>query len=414
MDLQHTFIALGIALGLGFLIGMQRERAGSRIAGSRTFPLIALFGGVCGVLHAPLGSGIVVGGLLAVAVAFGVSNIAARANPGENPGTTTEIAMLLVFGIGVLAVLAPWELAVALGGVALVLLQAKEPLHGLARRIGETDARAAARFAIIAMVVLPVVPDVALGPYDVWNPRHIWLVVVLVVGIGLAAYVARRAFGERKGALVGGLLGGLVSSTATTASVARETRAGMPPASAVLIATLASAMVFPRLLLVVAAVTHGVLPQVAAPLLLTMAAFVLPALIAWRGAGAVASAAVPESKNPAALAPALWFGLLFAAVLLAVAFAQRQLGTAGVFAVAAVAGLTAVDAITLSTAGMVEAGTLQASLGWRAILLATLTNLVFKVGIAWVVGGRRFGLALAAAWWPVLAAGVLIMVLWPR
>lgn len=350
MDLPRTFAALGIALGLGFLIGMQRERAGSRIAGSRTFPLIALLGGICGVLSEPLGGGIVIAGILAVAVAFVASHFGSAPADAEHPGTTTEVAMLVVFGIGVLCVLAPWEIAVALGGMVLVLLQAKEPLHALARRIGENDARAVIRFAIIGMVVLPVVPDVTFGPYQVWNLRNIWLVVVLVVGVGLLAYVARRVLGERRGAVVGGLLGGMVSSTATTASVARESRVGMPLPIAVLIASLASAMVFVRELILIAAVAPETLPPMAPPLLLSLLAFGLPVALAFHRARAVATADVPESKNPAALRPALLFVLLLAAVLLAVEFAQRQLGTAGVYAVAGIAGLTDVDAITLSTA----------------------------------------------------------------
>ncbi|GAB4159134.1 MAG: MgtC/SapB family protein [Planctomycetota bacterium] len=416
MELQETFSALGIALGLGLLIGMQRERAGSRMAGSRTFPLISLLGACCAVLSGKIGGGVVIAGFAGVVAAFVVSHLGERkanGQPEEHAGTTTQIAMLLVFGIGVLCVLAPWSVAVALGGVVLVLLHAKEPLHALAGRIGEADARAAVRFAILAMVVLPIVPDVSLGPYGVWNPRHIWLVVVLVVGIGLFAYVARRALGERRGALVGGLLGGMVSSTATTASVAREVRSGMPVASAVLIASLASAMVFPRQVIEIAAVAPDAAFDLAPPLMISLAAFLFPVALAYARSGSSASAVVPESRNPAALKPALLFAVLFAAVLLAVSWSERHLGTAGIYAVAAVSGLTDVDAITLSSAGMVADGRIAAGLGWRLALLAALTNLGFKAVIAGILGGRRAGMALAAAWWPVaLVAGALIW-LWP-
>jgi uncharacterized membrane protein (DUF4010 family) len=135
--------------------------------------------------------------------------------------------------------------------------------------------------------------------------------------------------------------------------------------------------------------------------------------LAWRRAGAAATMAVPESKNPAALLPAFWFGVLFAAVLLAVAFAQRELGSAGVFAVAGLAGLTNVDAITLSSAGMVAGGQIDAPSGWRLLVLASLSNLGFKVVLAGVLGGGRLARALALAWTPAAVVSVLLLWLWP-
>ncbi len=411
MDLPQTFLSLGIALGVGLLIGIQRERVHSRRAGARTFPLIALLGGVCALLSGSLGVWVVVGGFLGVIAAFVVSNVSTMREPEQDVGTTTEIAMLVTFALGALAVLGSHEVVLVVGGVVLVLLHVKEPLHSLVARLGEKDVRAIVQFALIALVVLPVLPDRTFGPYGVFNPHKTWIVVVLVVAIGLAAYVARKLFGERRGAIIGGVLGGLISSTATTASISRQAKGSPDVRLHVLIVTIASAMVFPRQLVEVVAIAPAQFASVGPPLAIAFAAFLPPVLWTWRAA-VTQDVEFPEPKNPSELGPAIAFGAMFAIVLFAVAIAEDQFGSRGLYAVAGLAGLTDVDAITLSTARLAGDGRIAAATAWRAVLLASLVNLAFKLGISGVLGGRKMLRVTALAFAPVFAVGGLLLAVW--
>lgn len=402
MDLDPSFGALALALGLGLLVGLQRERAGSSRAGSRTVPLIALLGAICALLVPAVGGWIVAAGLLGVTAAIVGASLRDERPAEQRTGLASEVSMLVMYGIGALCVLETWELAVVLGGAVLLLLQFKQPLHALARRIGEEDAHAVARFALLSMVILPVLPDVDMGPYGALNPHRTWLVVVLVVGIGLLAHVAHRTLGLRAGTLVGGLAGGLVSSTATTAAMARGVRAGAPVASAAMVILLASAMVVPRQFTELGVLAPAALPSLVLPLLLLLASFLPGVAFLWRRMDPQAVA--PATANPAELRPAILFGAAFALVSLAAAAAIDRMGATAVLAVAALSGLVEVDAITISTGSMVADGRIDAITGARAILVAFGCNLVAKGLLAWVLGGRQLGLPVLAWFLPPLGA----------
>ena len=186
---------LGIALGLGLLVGLQREWAEDKRAGIRTFPLITLFGVVCALLAEVYGGWILVGGLLTLGAMMVVVNWSRGAEGEAHPGPTTEIVALLMFAIGATLVLGRTAVAIVTGGIAVVLLQGKKPLHGFVAHAGEADLRAEFRLVLIALVILPVVPNQTFGPYDVLNPFHIWLMVVLIVGISLGSYLVSRFLG---------------------------------------------------------------------------------------------------------------------------------------------------------------------------------------------------------------------------
>jgi uncharacterized membrane protein (DUF4010 family) len=254
----NLFGQMAISLLLGLLIGLQRERADRTIGGIRTYPLIAAFGTLSGWLAVDYGGWIVAAGLIALAALLVISNfVIARAGKHDS-GQTSEVAALLLFGIGAYLVVGEPAVAVALGGAIAVLLHLKDPLHAFANRIGERDIAAIMQFALITLVVLPVLPDRTFGPYDTLNPFHTWLMVVLIVGIGLVGYVAYKLFGAREGAVLGGVIGGLVSSTATTASFAR--RAASAPAGAglaALVIMIASAIVYARVITEVSVVARG-------------------------------------------------------------------------------------------------------------------------------------------------------------
>ncbi len=410
-ELGPAFASLGIALGLGLLVGLQRQRVGSNIAGLRTFALVTLLGAVSALLGQTYGVWPFASGLLAVGVLVVARSVRAPQTPDESTGLATEVATLLMFCVGALTVHGPRELAVALGGCVMVLLHARLRLHDLARKISDRDFAAIVQFALITLVILPVLPDRAFGPYDVLNPHAVWLMVVLVVGVDLGAYVLRKLFGGGAGLLLNGVLGGLVSSTATTASAARQARALAHPSAPAFVVAVASAVVLPRVASVLAVVAPRALEQVAWPLGLLLAALALPAAVAWwrlRRDGVE----LPEATNPAELRAALVFGLLFAVVLLAVAWAQHHFGQSGLLAVAALSGTTDVDAITLSTARLVQDGRVAAAVGARAMVLAIVANLAFKLGIAASVGGRRFALRVGLLLGPGLVVGAL-WVAWP-
>ncbi len=412
-DTSATLGSLIIALGLGLLVGLERERAASPLAGVRTFALVTVLGTVCGLLAVDFGGWVVALGLLALAALIVAGNLALSRGGETDPGQTTEVAMLLMFGVGAYLAVGERAVAVVLGGTVAVLLQLKARLHEWAGRISERDYTAMMRFALISLVVLPVLPDRAYDPWGVLNPRQVWWMVVLIVGIGLAAYVGRKLLGERAGTLVAGLLGGAVSSTATTVSQARRSHgwgAGKAVGAAAAIIALASAVVIVRMLIEVAVVAPGFLRAAAPPLATLLAVLAALALALWFTATRDGTV-VEDPGNPAELRPALYFAVLYAVVLVAVSAGQRYLGAGGLYAVAAVAGLTDADAITLSTARLVRDGALAPDVGRRALVIAAMANLVFKGGAVAVLADRRLLVRVGAVYAAALAAGGVLLVL---
>src|SRR4029077_10824533 len=203
---------LAVSFGIGLLLGLQRERAESSIGGIRTFPLIAIFGTVCALLGKTFGGWMVAAGLLALVAIVVYSNFAKIKSGDIDPGMTTEVAALLLYGLGAYVVIGSMVVTVVVGGAVAVLLQFKKPLHALAGAIGERDMRAIMQFVLLSLVILPVLPHQDFGPYGVWNPFQIWLMVVLIVGISLTGYIAYKCLGARRGTLLAGVLGGLISS----------------------------------------------------------------------------------------------------------------------------------------------------------------------------------------------------------
>src|SRR5258706_1935773 len=212
LTLSDTLTRLGIALGLGLLVGMQRERTDSHLAGIRTFPLITMLGTVAGLLALRFGGWVVAAGLLSLAAIVIFSN-RARADLPPDPGITTEVATLLMFGVGAYLVPGYASVAVALVGTVAVLLHLKPEMHAFARRVGDKDFKAIMQFVLVTLVILPVLPNREYGPYQILNPFKIWVLVVLIVGISLGGYIAYKFLGATSGSLVAGVLGGISSTT---------------------------------------------------------------------------------------------------------------------------------------------------------------------------------------------------------
>jgi uncharacterized membrane protein (DUF4010 family) len=410
--IPDVYLRLGVSLGLGLLVGLQRELGADRIAGVRTFALITLLGTVAAMLASTLGPWIVLAALLAVgALVVAGALIQARREDGDI-GLTTEVAALVMFGVGALLGEGDPVVAIVVGGLVAVLLQAKGPLHALIARLADKDVRAIFQFVLITLVILPVVPDETFGPYDVLNPRNVWLMVVLVVGISLGGYLAYKVLGQQAGTILGGVIGGLISSTATTASYAKRvpggSHAGMP---VVIVVLLATAIMYVRVLIEIGAVARDYLWAMAWPILVLTGACVVIALIIWLVTRRV-DVEMPEPENPTELKPALLFAVLYAVVLLLVAWARDVLGDAGTYAVAAVSGVADMDAITLSTGRLVDAGSMDPDVAWRAIVVGSLSNMAFKAGIAWALGGWALAWRLGAAFGGAALAGLALLLAW--
>jgi uncharacterized membrane protein (DUF4010 family) len=314
-----------------------------------------------------------------------------------------------MFAVGAYLVVGDRAVAIAIGGGAAVLLHFKGELHGIVAKLGANDLKAVMQFALISLVILPVLPNRTYGPFDVLNPRNIWWMVVLIVGINLGGYIAYKFLGQRAGIALGGVLGGMISSTATTVSYAK--RAAASPAAigpAAIVIMTASTIVFARLLLEIATVAPAFLPAAAPWLiaLLVISAVSSFALWFWSGKD---HEEMPEQENPSELKSALLFGLIYAVVLFVVAAVKERYGGRGLYMVAALSGLTDVDAFTLSTAQLVNASRLHAEDGWRLIVVAAISNLIFKACAVMALGGRQLFFRLLPAYGLVIAAGILML-----
>ena len=402
-----------MSFGLGLLLGLERERRGPSIAGIRTFPLISLFGTVCAQLGEAFGGWIVAAGLLALAAVIVPANFVQVKKGIVDPGTTTEIAALLLYVVGALIAIGYLAAALVIAGAMAVLLHSKRPLHNFARAVGERDMRAMMLFVLLSLVILPVLPNKDFGPYAVWNPFKLWLMVVLIVGISLGGYIAYKLFGARAGALLGGIIGGMVSSTATTVSYARRTgsEAALASLSAFVIMT-ASCVSIVRVLVEIAAVAPRRFGEMAWPLVAMLVVCILIALALYFPSRRQ-TAKMPEQKNPAELKPAFLFGALYALVLLAVAVAKQYFGSAGLYLVAIISGLTDLDAITLSTGQLADSNKIEARIAWQVILTAVLSNLLFKFGIVAALGSANLTKKVAWSFAGALVAGIGIILFWP-
>lgn len=394
---------LAWSLGLGLLVGLQRERAASPLAGVRTFPLVTALGTVCAWLAGVWGGWVIAAGMLGLAANVVMANVLRAKGGDRDAGITTEVATLLMFAVGAYIPGGDPRVAMVLAATTAVLLHLKPQLHDLAHRLGDHDFRAIMQFVVIALVILPILPDQALGPFNALNPHRVWWMVVLITGISLGGYLLHKAAGERVGILASGILGGLVSSTATSVTQARHARGratSSPAAAAVIL--LASAVVFVRLTVLVWATDPTHAAEYLAPfgaLLGLLAAFAAWAW--WKHQDAPSP--LPGPSNPTELRSALVFTLLYAVVLLAVAYARDRHGNHGLLWVSGLSGLTDMDAITLSAAQLSGTSSVRPTEALQAILVAAASNLVFKGILVGVYGGRalivRVGppFALAAA-----------------
>ncbi len=412
------YLHLGISLGLGLLVGLQRERAHSELAGIRTFPLISLAGTITGFLANEFESlWIIAAGLISVALLVVAANIVRGKSLPEDDagiGQTTEIAILLMFLVGAFLPIGPTPVAVATGVGVAILLSLKRTLHQVTGNMSKEDMWAIMQFAAIAFIVLPLLPNENYGPYEVLNPREIWTMVVLIVGLSVTAYFIYKWAGEGIGTIAGGILGGLISSTATTVTYAKRTaNAKGAGRLAALVIFIASTISFVRVLIEVGVIIPNRLGVIGPPFGAMIVFMALVCLGLYLFNTEKEEESLPDPNNPAQLKAALLFGGLYALIIFAVAVVKDYYGQSGLYVVSIISGLTDVDAITLSLSNTIKDGGLTAEKGWSLILIAALSNMVFKAGMAVVLGSRNLAKFILGATGLTIAGGALVLWLWP-
>lgn len=430
MDRYEPFVSFSIALLAGLLIGIEREQtqeaalspngnpASGRdpsgfLGGARTYPLFALLGALAMFLRGAVGPWLLLAVLLGVVGLVGISYVDdLRSGRGRGRGLTTEASILVTFLLGALAaarelILPTSQRVIAVAALAVVvtlLLSSKPVLQSFLRKVSRDDLYATVKFLIVAVLVLPLLPNRTFGPLEVLNPFNIGLMVSLIAGVSFVGYVAVRALGPGRGMAVTALVGGLVSSTAVTLSCAGRARAEPELSTAAALGiVLASSIMSARVLIEVAVVHPPLLRALILPIgamMLTGAAVALVLYLRSRSMPTVTSEV--RFANPFELTSAVKFGLLFALVLIGSKAAQLYAGALGMYGAALLAGTTDVDAITLSTANLARDGLPQA-VAATTIMLGITANTIVKGVMAASLGGRP----LAARVLPAFAAMLL-------
>lgn len=376
------------SLAIGLLIGLERERSPSAKAGLRTFALVALFGTLAAMLSEKTDSPwFLVAGLLIIGSMVIAAYLRTQDDSAVDPGTTTVAAIIICYGLGAIVWYGDTKLAIMLAIVTTILLYFKTELHGMTQNLDRRDLVSILQFAVLTFIILPILPDENIGPYQTINLYQIWLMVVLISGVSLAGYVALRLVGERHGAVLLGLFGGLVSSTATTLVYTRLSKNSQYFLQlATIVIMIANLTVLIRLAIVSAVVSSDILPKLLPVLGSGLLFGIGAALYWWKRLAQHNNIPAPEINNPVELRTAASFGLLYAAVLVFAAWLSDIAGNRGLYVVALVSGLTDVDAITLTSLRLYGLGKLQDFETVTAISLGILSNIVFKLGLIYFIG----------------------------
>ncbi|KAA3654228.1 MAG: MgtC/SapB family protein [Proteobacteria bacterium] len=395
--------AILVALGIGLMLGLERERQAAPRAGLRTFGLVGLLGALAGLLGERFDS---LWPFLISLTLIGAMIIAAylQTPDPQDAGTTSVAALLLCHVLGFMVWEGQVQLSIMIAVGVTALLYFKTTLRGWATRLTAQDWNSILQFSVLSLVILPVLPNQNFGPFDALNPYQVWLMVVLISGVSLAGYAALQLVGGRYGAPLVGLFGGLVSSTATTLVFARDgrKRAEFAPIAALVI-VIANLVMLVRVAVVCAVLAPSLLLPVATIAAPGLGLGLIALALQWKTLMGHDGTPVPDAKNPTELRAALTFGALYAAVLLGAAWLSDVAGSKGLYLIALVSGLTDVDAITLSSLRLFSLERLEAVPTVTAIGLAMISNLAFKTTLAISVGGRGVATRVLAA---MLAVGL--------
>lgn len=414
-DTGSVLLAFVVAAGLGAVIGLERQihrhYAEDVSAGVRTYALFGLWGAATGFFADTYGTAAFVIGTAAFSALI-ISSYVMFALGTKDWGTTTEFASLGAFAVGVLV----WnDLVIVASAVAVgiaALLRAKDWLHGLTDKFSDQDVRAVLQFAVLTAVVLPLLPDQDYGPFEAFNPRRVWLMVVFVAAIGLAGYVALRLKGER-GLGVTGLLGGLVSSTAVTLGFSKMSK-DQPRLRTALVAGIiaASGLMYARVLVEAFVFAPDMALKLAVPLG-TLFVLVEGTAIYWwtRPLEVTAGSSGIKLQNPVTLKSALQFAALYAVVVFVAKVLIDRASEAALSVVGAVSGINDVDAITLAMADEVARQGVDPTFAAQAVLAAVVVNTLVKAGMATVLGSKALGRAVAITLVPAAILGSIAWIL---
>jgi uncharacterized membrane protein (DUF4010 family) len=414
-DTGSVLMAFVAAAGLGAVIGIERQihrhYTEDVSAGVRTFALYGLWGAATGFFGATYGAAAFAIGAAAFAALI-VSSYVMFAIGTKDWGTTTEFASLSAFAVGVLV----WnDYMIVAAGVAIgtaALLRAKEWLHSLTNRFSDEDVRAVLQFAVLTAVVLPLLPDQDYGPFEAFNPRRVWLMVVFVAAIGLAGYVALRLKGER-GLGVTGLLGGLISSTAVTLGFSKMSK-DQPRLQTALVAGIiaASGLMYARVLVEAFVFAPDMALKLAVPLIGLFLLVEGTAVYWWtRPIDVTQESSGITLQNPVTLKSALQFAALYAAVIFVAKVLIDRASEAALSVVGAISGINDVDAITLAMADEVARQGLDPTFAAQAVLAAVVVNTLVKAGMAVVLGSKALGRAVALTLGPAAVLGGVAWIL---
>jgi uncharacterized membrane protein (DUF4010 family) len=407
----NEVVGLVVAILGGAAVGVERQYSGhatgpeARLGGVRTFTLLGTVAGSAGLLIAwqlPIPAALLLAGALFLTIAGYV-----RASRIDIDATT-EVAAVVVLGAGVLGGLGQIRLSAALTTLTVLVLAEKPRLHRMVARLDEPTMLAAARFAVMSAVILPLLPEGPFGPGPGIRPRELWVLVLLFSGMSFVGFIAQRATGAA-GYPLTGLLGGIVSSTSVTLTFSRLSQShqsqGTPLAAGVVAA---SAVMFIRVAVAVAVLNILLLP--------VLARYLAPPAIVAGGAIALAwqslrGSAVepPQLKNPLQVRAAIEMAVLFQVVLFAVHYMREWIGETGLLASGFVLGLTDVDALTLSMTRSITTGTSTAAAA-QAIAVGVLANSLMKAGIAFAIGSGRFRWEAGGALLAMAAAGAIALI----
>ncbi len=408
-------LRLAAALAIGLLLGLERgweERdlhTAQRTAGVRTFAAIGLLGGVAAQLGAEHAFEL----LAAFAIALGMVLAVGYWRESEvdrDVSLTTSVAALATYGLGALAGRGELLPASSSAVVLTILLGFRPEIHGLIRKIERTELLATFRLLLISVVMLPVLPNQKYGPWGAFNPYHIWWMVVLVAAISYIGYFATRLMGPERGILATGLFGGLVSSTVVTLNLARESAEGeAKPNLLAAGATIASAVMWPRIMLIVIAIDPVLgwslaWPIAAATVIGLASAVMLAHLGREEEKPLAASGGKLNTSNPLDLGAAIRFALILTAIMVASHAASAWAGTSGLYVVAAISGLADATPIGLSAASMNTHQVIAAGVAVGAILIGMIANTVLKSALALTIGGAAIGLRVLATSTAMVAA----------
>ncbi|WP_118855905.1 MgtC/SapB family protein [Sphingomonas mesophila] len=396
-------VRVGAGLAIGALVGLERGfklrdmQEGTRVAGVRTFSLLGLGAGIAGLIAAaqPAAALALIAAMLAYLGIAYAPRLTAKGDATSPIAATATIAAAFLAGFGSVG------LALAAAAVIVLILAMKNDLHDFVEGMDDKDMHALARFGVIALAVLPFLPDRRMGPYDAWNPATLWWVVILVTGFSFAGYIANRLFGARRGTIATALIGGAYSSTAVTQSLSQQLgKSDKPGAEAAGIA-LASAVMYVRVIILVAILANRLLAD--------FALLIAPALItAWAGGYWLYRKAPPSKEgvppgNPIALGPALFFVAFLAAAAVVARWAEGEFGAQGIAVLLFVMGTMDVDA-SIVTAGGLPPEAIEARLAAIAIGGTIIANMAVKIGVTFANAGRK-----GAAAGGVLIASTLVL-----